>query len=196
MSLSLYLLILRNWSCVFACTWCSVQGRLFSYPDTHRHRLGANYLQLSVNCPYRARVANYQRDGPMCMTDNQGEKFSHTAMSPLVLHARAQDHVLAVHMCLYGQMSKLSATHLHTSQLSVPAPLHWTDNARFFTGGAPNYYPNSFSAADCQPRCMESKFRVSPDVGRYNSSDEDNVTQVWMGHMDKWYCGGLVGGVD
>uniref|UniRef100_A0A8B9JHG8 Catalase n=1 Tax=Astyanax mexicanus TaxID=7994 RepID=A0A8B9JHG8_ASTMX len=57
-----------------------LQGRLFSYPDTHRHRLGANYLQLPVNCPYRARVANYQRDGPMCMTDNQGKRtyFYHT----------------------------------------------------------------------------------------------------------------------
>jgi len=36
-----------------------LQGRLFSYPDTHRHRLGANYDQLPINCPYRARVANY-----------------------------------------------------------------------------------------------------------------------------------------
>lgn len=51
-----------------------LQGRLFSYPDTHRHRLGANYLHIPVNCPYRARVANYQRDGPMCMSDNQGYK--------------------------------------------------------------------------------------------------------------------------
>lgn len=25
---------------------------------------------------------------------------------------------------------------------------------------------------------MESKFKVSPDVARYNSEDEDNVTQV------------------
>uniref|UniRef100_A0A4W6CPM3 Catalase n=1 Tax=Lates calcarifer TaxID=8187 RepID=A0A4W6CPM3_LATCA len=93
-----------------------LQGRLFSYPDTHRHRLGANYLQIPVNCPFRARVANYQRDGPMCMFDNQG--------------------------------------------------------------GAPNYYPNSFSAPETQPRFVESKFKVSPDVGRYNSADEDNVTQV------------------
>jgi catalase len=30
-----------------------LQGRLFSYPDTHRHRLGANYLQLPVNCPFK-----------------------------------------------------------------------------------------------------------------------------------------------
>jgi len=48
-----------------------LQGRLFSYADTHRHRLGANYLQIPVNCPYRSRVANYQRDGPGCYTDNQ-----------------------------------------------------------------------------------------------------------------------------
>lgn len=41
-----------------------LQGRLFSYPDTQRHRLGVNYLQIPVNCPY-APVHNYQRDGFM-----------------------------------------------------------------------------------------------------------------------------------
>lgn len=30
-----------------------LQGRLFSYADTHRHRLGPNHLQLPVNCPYK-----------------------------------------------------------------------------------------------------------------------------------------------
>lgn len=48
-----------------------LQGRLFSYADTHRHRLGANYLQLPVNCPYKVGVKNYQRDGPMNSSDNQ-----------------------------------------------------------------------------------------------------------------------------
>nr|CAD7430869.1 unnamed protein product [Timema monikensis] len=48
-----------------------LQGRLFSYPDTHRHRLGGNYLQLPVNCPYRTRMTNYQRDGPQTFTKNQ-----------------------------------------------------------------------------------------------------------------------------
>ena len=47
-----------------------LQGRLFSYPDTHRHRLGANYDQIPINCPYRARVAHYQRDGPMTVNSN------------------------------------------------------------------------------------------------------------------------------
>nr|QQL94339.1 catalase [Prodiamesa olivacea] len=49
-----------------------LQGRLFSYTDTHRHRLGANYMQLPVNCPYRVSVKNYQRDGPMTFNENQG----------------------------------------------------------------------------------------------------------------------------
>jgi len=48
-----------------------LQGRLFSYSDTHRHRLGANYLQIPVNCPYRTSVKNYQRDGPMTVDTNQ-----------------------------------------------------------------------------------------------------------------------------
>lgn len=49
-----------------------LQGRLFSYPDTHRHRLGANYDQIPINCPYRARVAHYQRDGPATVNGNFG----------------------------------------------------------------------------------------------------------------------------
>ena len=47
------------------------KGRLFSYNDTHRHRLGANFSQLPVNCPYRTKVCNYQRDGPQALVDNQ-----------------------------------------------------------------------------------------------------------------------------
>ncbi|GKU77675.1 catalase [Paenibacillus sp. L3-i20] len=43
-----------------------LQGRLFSYPDTQRYRLGANYLNIPVNCPY-APVRNHQRDGAMTM---------------------------------------------------------------------------------------------------------------------------------
>jgi catalase len=47
-----------------------LQARLFSYPDTHRHRLGANFEMIPVNCPYRAKVANNIRDGPMNVTAN------------------------------------------------------------------------------------------------------------------------------
>lgn len=93
-----------------------LQGRLFSYEDTHRHRLGANFLQIPVNCPF-AQPRNYQRDGPQATGDNQG--------------------------------------------------------------GAPNYYPNSFSGPECNPACKAPRFQVStPDVDRYNSGDDDNYSQV------------------
>ena len=48
-----------------------LQGRLISYPDAHRYRLGVNYESLPVNqpqCPY----ATYHRDGTMVYGDNGG----------------------------------------------------------------------------------------------------------------------------
>ena len=41
-----------------------LQGRVFSYADTQRYRLGPNYLQLPINRP-RVLVNNNQRDGFM-----------------------------------------------------------------------------------------------------------------------------------
>lgn len=49
-----------------------LQGRLFSYHDTHRHRLGANYHLIPVNSPKGANASNYQRDGPMMTGENGG----------------------------------------------------------------------------------------------------------------------------
>ncbi len=91
-----------------------LQGRLFSYADTHRHRLGANYLQIPVNCPFKAR--NYQRDGPLTVNDNQG--------------------------------------------------------------GAPNYFPNSFSGPNHDSQYLESHIQVTGDAKRYESANEDNFSQV------------------
>ncbi|XP_015931113.1 catalase [Parasteatoda tepidariorum] len=93
-----------------------LQGRLFAYTDTHRHRLGTNYLQIPVNCPYRARPRNYERDGPQCVTENQD--------------------------------------------------------------GAPNYYPNSFSGPEHNSKYKTTPHKVSGDVDRYNSADDDNFTQA------------------
>jgi catalase len=48
-----------------------LQGRVFSYADTQRHRLGPNYLQLPINRPL-AQVNNNQRDGAMQHTIPEG----------------------------------------------------------------------------------------------------------------------------
>ena len=53
-----------------------LQGRLLSYPDAHRYRLGVNYENISVNkCPYA--INNYQRDGAMQMGDNGGASVNY-----------------------------------------------------------------------------------------------------------------------
>lgn len=50
-----------------------LQGRLFSYPDAHRYRVGVNAHQLEVNrCPFA--VNNYQRDGYMADSSHYQDK--------------------------------------------------------------------------------------------------------------------------
>ncbi|AYP93010.1 catalase [Salmonella enterica subsp. enterica serovar Bredeney] len=48
-----------------------LQGRLFSYGDAHRYRLGVNHHQIPVNAP-RCPFHNYHRDGAMRIDGNSG----------------------------------------------------------------------------------------------------------------------------
>ncbi|WP_026534448.1 catalase [Arthrobacter sp. H14] len=48
-----------------------LQGRLFSYGDAQRYRLGVNHHQIPVNAPIN-RVNSYHRDGAMRVDGNQG----------------------------------------------------------------------------------------------------------------------------
>jgi catalase len=47
-----------------------LMGRVFSYHDTHLHRIGANYEQLAINRPH-SPVNSYNFDGPMAI-ENKG----------------------------------------------------------------------------------------------------------------------------
>ncbi len=46
-----------------------LQARLFSYHDTHLHRLGPNYHLLPINAPKNAPECSYQRDGAVRCDD-------------------------------------------------------------------------------------------------------------------------------
>jgi catalase len=59
-----------------------LQSRLFSYPDTHRHRLGVNYQQLPVNAPI-CPVANFQRDGPAAFVSQGSRPNYQSTIQPL-----------------------------------------------------------------------------------------------------------------
>lgn len=48
-----------------------LQGRSFSYKDTQRHRIGANFQQLPINKP-KVDVENNMQDGPMRYYYNKG----------------------------------------------------------------------------------------------------------------------------
>lgn len=57
-------------------------------------------------------------------------------------------------------------------------------------GGAPNYYPNSFSGPEPNQRAdeLEPPYEVKGDVYRYDSSNEDNFMQAkifWNSVLDE-----------
>ncbi|MBA4228551.1 MAG: catalase [Hyphomonas sp.] len=54
-----------------------LQGRLFSYGDTQRYRLGVNHAQIPVNAP-RCPMHSYHRDGAM-RVDGNGGRSTHYA---------------------------------------------------------------------------------------------------------------------
>jgi catalase len=67
----------------------------------------------------------------------------------------------------------------------LDGPMCVTDNQ----GGAPNYYPNSFGGPEPLQRArdLEPPFKVSGDVYRFDSGDEDNFTQArvfWHSVLD------------
>lgn len=48
-------------------------GRIFSYADAHRYRIGTNYQQLPVNYPRAAQVNSYSKEGAMNYRFNSPE---------------------------------------------------------------------------------------------------------------------------
>ncbi|MDT4834014.1 Catalase [compost metagenome] len=54
-----------------------LQGRLFSYGDTQRYRLGINHHQIPVNAPQCPFHNTFHRDGAMRVDGNQGGKLNY-----------------------------------------------------------------------------------------------------------------------
>jgi catalase len=64
-----------------------LQGRLFSYGDTQRYRLGVNHSQIPVNAP-KCPVHSYHRDGAMRIDGNGGRSTHYEPNSRGALQAQ------------------------------------------------------------------------------------------------------------
>lgn len=69
-----------------------LQARMFSYPDAHRYRVGANYFQLPPNQPVNKVYAPYVRDGPGTANGNYGgdPDYMFSELRPMALSKRVQ----------------------------------------------------------------------------------------------------------
>jgi catalase len=141
-----------------------LQGRIFSYPDTQRHRLGANYLQLPVNRPM-ASVDNNQRDGAMQYAPYGGGTVNYEPNTLAGGMPREAPAIATTHDHLEGDMSrrKISKTNdfeqagRRYRSLSKMDRVHLIDNVA-----------DSLGKADkpIQRRMVENLSQADPELGR------------------------------
>ena len=94
-----------------------LQGRLLSYPDAHRYRLGVNYEHIPVNkCPYS--VTNYQRDGFMQVGDNGGSdpNYRQNSFDDIVVDDNYKEQVLQLESNTAGWFDRNEKDNDHYSQ--------------------------------------------------------------------------------
>jgi len=141
-----------------------LQARLFSYSDTHRHRLGPNYLQIPVNCPYRTSVSNSQRDGFMTVTDNQAGVPNYF---PNSFSGQYTAPETAIHkFCLKGEVARWESG---DDDNFTQASQFWnkTLNADERKRLIVNMLGSLKDAADfIQERAIKNFTQVSPDLGQ------------------------------
>jgi catalase len=121
-----------------------LQGRLFAYTDTQRHRLGPNFAQIPINAP-RSPAAHYQRDGAMTVNGNGGKDpvyYPNTMGGPAPAGDRAAppridiQGVLARHEEEIGELDFEQPGLLYRKVLDETARSHLCDNLCASLGGA------------------------------------------------------------
>lgn len=143
-----------------------LQARLFSYPDTHRHRLGVNYQQIPVNCPLRA-FNPFQRDGAMVVNGNYGANPNYPSTYKPLTYQNVNP--TAAHESWTGQAVTAVFGEV-TSEDYVQANGLWEVLGRT-EGQQKNFVHNvavhlSGAHADTRKRTYEMFGRVNAELGR------------------------------
>ncbi|MDR1653225.1 MAG: catalase [Prevotellaceae bacterium] len=118
-----------------------LQGRTFSYPDTHRHRLGANFDMIPVNAP-KSHINTYQRDSYMNMktygapnyypnTFDGAQPDKKYALPPVDVYGMA-----ARHEYVLSDVDYVQAGDLYGKVLSEQDKTNLVDNIVTHLGGA------------------------------------------------------------
>jgi catalase len=142
-----------------------LQGRLFSYPDTQRYRLGPNFHLLPVNAPKAAVGNSYQRDGAMRFDKNGGGKTNYwpnSAGGPVpdssyTMPALAISGLVARHEYASGDIDFVQAGELYRRVMTDTDREHLIGNIVSHLKGAQKHI---------QLRQIELFHKVDPEYGR------------------------------
>lgn len=147
-----------------------LQSRLFSYPDTHRHRIGVNYQQLPVNAPRTGfKFGNFQRDGGMAFF-NQGARPNYlSSIDPIQFRARTVD-LDKTHGHFTGEaITFLSA--VRPEDFNAPRAL-WQ---KVFDDAAKDRFINNVSGK--MEMCKEKEF-IKRQIAIFREVDPDIATRL------------------
>jgi len=140
-------------------------GRLFSYPDTHRHRIGTNYLQLPVNRP-KSPVNSYNRDGSMRYANPGDPVYAPNSYGgPAADPARATEPAIEVS----GEMVRAANTlHAEDDDFGQPGALYrnvLSETDRDHLASNIVGHASDEVTPDVQKRVVEYWSQVDPDLG-------------------------------
>ncbi|KQS71503.1 catalase [Modestobacter sp. Leaf380] len=140
-------------------------GRLFSYPDAHRYRIGTNYLQLPVNAPL-SPVNSYNRDGAMRFSNPGDPVYAPSTMGGPV----ADPSVAEPGWHVSGDMQRAAAT-LHAEDDDTTQPgilirevMSETDREHLVANILGHAGDPSVSA-EMKPRIVEYWRAIDPGIG-------------------------------
>ncbi|TDL22479.1 catalase [Rickenella mellea] len=150
-----------------------LQSRLFSYPDTHRHRLGVNYQQLPVNSPI-VPIANFQRDGPATFISQGARPNYQSTIQPLTYKKKAYAGVQHEVFLGSAQLDLIEVTELDFEQ---PRAL-WS---KVFDDGAKERYVQNVSGHLGNVKSAEVKARQLSVFAAVDQGLSDRIAKA-IGH--------------
>lgn len=158
-----------------------LQSRLFSYPDTHRHRVGTNYQQLPVNAPRTPyRFANFQRDGPMAFY-NQGTRPNYlSSIEPIAFRNRSVD-LDKTHGHFIGEAVTFMSE-IRAEDFKAPRAL-WE---KVFDDGAKERFIENISGH--MANCREEEI-IKREIGIFREVSEDLASRLEKATGIKGYPG-------